>query len=342
MLRCATVQTMSWQGYGSPEASGHPAHSDRPAADASAEPAPPPVPAVSAAPAPPSAPPPLSPSLSPPASGPPAPARTAGSAGGTGLVVLVVAVAAVAGMIFTGVGLWRTVAAGRSERAAAGATPSATPPSRSSAPAAPAVPATPAAQVPSHSPEAQVRPKVSGWLGVGSEKYRLAYDVPPAWGINGPGVVLGFEDRRGQVRTAMSATAEFRRGYCPRRPNAARAAAGFNGYVDAALGPVARHAARRWADAAFETEDGRPPTVSLSAPRTLRLGGMRAVRVTATATVHSDDACEPQRGVVHAVATPGRGESKTTVFVIWADQGTADAAAPATLRKMIRSLRPLR
>lgn len=268
-------------------------------------------------------------------------------AGGTGLAVLIIGVAAAATLIFTGAGIWVAVSGDVSAQAsasgsapAAGSEGSGSPGEAGPVETAGAAPAGPGG--PSSAPATKVRPKVRGWTGVGSTKYRLAYDVPTSWQANGPDVVIGFEDRRSRVLAAMSGSAEYEKGYCPGRRSSARAAAGFNGHADDDLASVAKDAARKWAVAAYQPDDGPEPTVTLSAPKRVRAGGLRAVRVTANATVHSPDGCYPPRGLAHAVAVPGRGKSKTTVFVIWADQGVSDAATGADLRKMIRSLRPLR
>lgn len=263
--------------------------------------------------------------------GPPPPSRPPGN---TGLVVLIVALAAVAVVIFGGAGVW--VAMSDDDRA------------KVTAPRSPA-PGTGPAESPGTSPSAgsagtpvrQVRPKVRGWQGVASEKYKLAYDAPRSWKVNAPGVIIGFEERKGGVLAAMSSTSEFKKGFCASSRTSARAAVGFNGYVDTALAPVASDAARKWAVAAYKPDGGREPTLSLTGPRAFTVGGMKAVQVTAQATVHSSDTCDPPRGVAHAVAMKGRGTSKTTVFVVWADQSVADQASSAEIRKMIGSLRPL-
>jgi hypothetical protein len=266
-------------------------------------------------------------------------AAPASRSGSTGLVVLVVALAAAATLIFTGAGIWVAVAGDTAAPAsAAGSAPGAgqagSPGPAGTGGAAPATPGPSAVT--------KVRPKVRGWTGIGSTKYRMAYDVPPSWQANDPGVIIGFEDRQAKILAAMSGSAEYKKGYCPSSRSSARAAAGFNGYVDGDLALVAKDAARKWAVAAYRPDNGPDPTVTLTTPRRLRVGGLRAVRVTANAAVRSRDGCDPPRGLAHAVALSGRGESKTTVFVIWADQSVSDAAADADLRKMIRSLRPLR
>ncbi|GLZ11213.1 hypothetical protein Acsp04_14480 [Actinomadura sp. NBRC 104425] len=194
---------------------------------------------------------------------------------------------------------------------------------------------------PSAEPVSTVPVKVTGWKAVTSDKYGFTYDVPKSWRINSPTLLIGFEDKDGKPLAAMSATAEYRDGFCASERVSSRAATGFNQYIDGTVPQVAEHAARKWAKAAYTPDNGPEPNVSLSTPRTVSVGRHKGVHVVADVTAISQAApCQPPRALVHIVAVPGREKGKTVAFVLYADQGVADAAPKRTLEKIAGSLRP--
>ncbi|HEU5023974.1 MAG TPA: hypothetical protein VFV01_03550 [Spirillospora sp.] len=193
---------------------------------------------------------------------------------------------------------------------------------------------------PEPEPVSTVRPRVPGFKAVTSAKYGLSYDVPASWRVRDPGLLIGFEPAGGEQRAAMSATAEFRLGFCRDAPGADRAAAGFQQYVDGGLAAVAEDAARKWATDAYAPDGGRPPAVTLKAPKTVRVGRAYAVRVHADAVPNGGGACAAPSGSVDVLAIPGTGPGKTTVFVVLRDTGVPDAAPAAVVEKVIGSVRP--
>ncbi|WP_329519924.1 hypothetical protein [Spirillospora sp. NBC_01491] len=198
--------------------------------------------------------------------------------------------------------------------------------------------ATPKPQPPE--PVSTVLPRVKGWKAVSSGKYGLTYDVPGSWRVKSPDLLIGFEDAGGKPTAAMSATAVFREGYCGEP--AERAASGFNQYVDGVPAQVAGHAARTWAAGAYAREGALAPAVSLAPAETVRVGRVNAVHVRADVLVKAPGGCVPPRAVVHALAVPATGTAagKTTVFVLFSDQGVGDAASPRDLKRIVGSVRP--
>ncbi|GLW62676.1 hypothetical protein Arub01_09200 [Actinomadura rubrobrunea] len=193
---------------------------------------------------------------------------------------------------------------------------------------------------PKPEPVSTVPPRVKGWKAVSSDKYRLTYDVPKPWKVNSTGLLIGFEDADGKPLAAMSATAEYRAGRCGDEPVAKRAAAGFNQYVDGTVAQVAEHAAYKWAKAAYTPEEGTLPKVTVSRPRPVRAGRLTGQYVEAdVAGISRTEPCLPPRAVVYIVAVPGLEKGTTVAFVIYADQGVAEAAPKETLEKIARSLR---
>ncbi|TDD73412.1 hypothetical protein [Actinomadura rubrisoli] len=192
-------------------------------------------------------------------------------------------------------------------------------------------------RTPEPEPVSTVRPRVKGWKAVTSAKYGLTYDVPAGWQIKDPELLIGFEGADGRPSAAMSATAVFREGYCK---HAERAATGFNQYVEGGLKEVARHAANKWATNAYTPDDGQAPVVMLRAPEAVRVGRARAVHVRAAVVPKNPGSCGSPSAIVDAVAVPGTGPGKTTVFVLFSDQGVPDAAPVRDLAKILGSLRP--
>ncbi|MGP4027600.1 hypothetical protein [Actinomadura sp. 3N407] len=202
-----------------------------------------------------------------------------------------------------------------------------------------------ASALPSSSPEPEpvstVPPKVKGWKAVSSAKYGLTYDVPPSWRILPPTTLIGWDAVKGGQRSMMSSAAVFREDTCKDGDDGySRAHTGFNQYVDARLDEAAEHAANKWATNAYTVEGSPAPSIALSAPQTVRVGGAEAVHIRADVAVKATGPCYSPTAVVHAVAVPGVAPGKTTVFLLLSDQGVPDAAPKAELKKILGGLRP--
>jgi hypothetical protein len=186
----------------------------------------------------------------------------------------------------------------------------------------------------------------SGWLTQQSTRYGYAYAVPPTWKVRDPDTSVGFENRAHQL-TLMTAPADYRAGFCPATPSATRATAGFAAGSTSSLGSLATDSAEAWATAAYQPDQGgSPPTVTYTRPAQVTVGGLQAAAVTATVTVHAKGACNPPTAAVYALALPARpgpgGQDEPSTFIVVADQGVADAAAPPDLRAIVGSVRPTR
>ncbi|MFI0485922.1 hypothetical protein [Actinomadura sp. 9N215] len=196
---------------------------------------------------------------------------------------------------------------------------------------------------PEPEPVSTVPPEVKGWKAVSSAKYGLTYDVPKAWRVLPSGTLSGFEGINGGKPVMMSSTAVFRDDACKDGDDEySRGNTGFNQYVEGGVAEVAKHAANKWATHGYSVEGAPAPAVTLSAPETVKVGRAKAVHVRADVVVKAKGKCDSPSAVVHAVAVPGVGPSKTTVFVLLSDQGVPDALPKAELKKILGSLRPSR
>ncbi|GAA4229051.1 hypothetical protein GCM10022254_20630 [Actinomadura meridiana] len=194
---------------------------------------------------------------------------------------------------------------------------------------------------PEPEPSSTVPPRVRGWKAVSSAKYGLTYDVSPSWRILPSGTLHGYEGVNGGNPVMMSSGAEFREGACKDGDDEYdRADTGFNQYVVGDVLKVANHAANKWATNGYSEEGAPAPVVTLSAPKTVRVGRARAVYIRADVVVKAGKKCSPPKAVVHTVAVPGVAPGLTTVFVLLADQGVPDALPNADMRKILASLRP--
>jgi hypothetical protein len=58
------------------------------------------------------------------------------------------------------------------------------------------------------------KPTIPGWKVVVNPKYGTAFDVPPEWILDDPGVITGFENEDGKPLITMSAPATYKEKWC--------------------------------------------------------------------------------------------------------------------------------
>jgi hypothetical protein len=261
----------------------------------------------------------------PPGFPPPPPQRSQ-----AGVIIAIVAVAVV--LLGGGVVAAVLLAAHDAHRQAVG-------PPISAPPSAPLVPGPSApGSLPTSAPPSAPA-KVPGWRAVVAVSHGVTYDVPPTWKVQSPTMIVGFEDAHGRPEVAGSGAADYKQGYCHGHSASWRAETAVAGYATTDLAADAADAARKWGTYAYTPDNGQAPAVSLGAATAVDAGGTPAKEVTATVTVRDhSDACNPPRGVVHAVATTLK-NGKVAVLIVVADQGVGDAAADADLQKIATSLR---
>ena len=273
------------------------------------------------------------PTYSPPGGFGPPPPR---SGGGAGAAVALVALAVV--ILIGGITIVVLLSRGDPKPAPPTASPGALGESSSPTPGS----ATPGSPAPGTSPS--VRPRIAGWQGVASVNHDLAYDVPPGWQLKSPSTIVGFEDDDGKPLAAMSGAAGIERGDCTTVRSGVSGGEAPDTSASAKLSDLpgtAQYGARRWANAGYKPKNGRAPTVRLSGPTRVTLGGVTGYQVTANVTVNGRrGTCDPPSAVVYAVAFPST-KGDPVLFVCYADRGIPNATSDQDIRRVISTLRPL-
>lgn len=227
-------------------------------------------------------------------------------------------------------------------RTIAGATPTA-----SSASASPAAPRqSPTSRTPSRSPTlapatpspSQVPAVVPGWTAVESREL-VAYDVPSDWTVEDGSLLVGFQASDGLVIMHNSAT--YKDDVCPGTGSSSRGRAG----LVSAKQPQARQAApavsEQWAKVAASDDGGTGASVGTTTVSTVKVAGgsIEATAASTVLTIPHPEACQAPSMTFTAVSFEVRG--RVVVFMLYLDQGVADALAQDVAAGVIGSLRPI-
>jgi hypothetical protein len=215
---------------------------------------------------------------------------------------------------------------------------------------APAKPSASRTKPPTGTPPSDPRPVVPGWQVMLAPGYGVAYDLPPAWKMEGPGTFLGFEDASGNGLAGERAPARLMKGKCT------RAQSGLKGGSDPAAKPTAEQLlalrggaeeeARKWASAAYGegNEYDRAPKVSEGETSTITAHGITAGKAVMTVTpMAKPNTCAPARAVVATIgmaATRNPSAVGPLYLTIFADRSVPGQATDDEIDKIIGSLRP--
>jgi hypothetical protein len=186
----------------------------------------------------------------------------------------------------------------------------------------------------------QTDPVIPGWQGVLSPRDKAAYDTPPDWQVESPGTIVGFEDNEGKPVALMHGVATYKPDACPDSPGSYRGHVGFVTADDLDPKKAAPGAAKLFADAAALNEDGTKARVTVSAPTPVKVAqnSIDAVRASATLTNDKPDGCDAPSIEFTAIAFKTGGQ--TGLFMMYMDQGTADALPADVAEQVISSVRP--
>lgn len=177
---------------------------------------------------------------------------------------------------------------------------------------------------------------VAGWKTAIHGARHVAYDVPPDWKVQSPGVIVGYEDANGPI-SAMSAASSFRDGYCAGKSGSNRAIAGVPAtQPTGGLATEANRLVQLWAKGVSADWSKARTTFRAAAP-TVLTGGVKGQLAVATIEPNSADRCDPPVEIV--VAVTFRSSIGTSGFVLTADQGPSDAAPRATVDRIVRTVR---
>ncbi|MGQ0841816.1 hypothetical protein [Actinokineospora sp.] len=198
----------------------------------------------------------------------------------------------------------------------------------------------PASKTPTEVSDITVDPVIAGWQGVLSFKEKVAYDVPPGWKPEKPGVLVGFEDNEGKPTATMHGVSTYKPDACTGVRGSYRGRVGLvtAGKVETTL--AAKNGVKLFAEAAALNTDGSKSPVTATEPVSTKVaqGKIDAVLATATLTVDQPGDCPSPTVLFTAVAF--KNGADTALFMMYADQGVPDALAPDVAQQVIASLRP--
>jgi hypothetical protein len=208
---------------------------------------------------------------------------------------------------------------------------------------APSTSHTPGTPTSGSSPSVAAPPAVvPGWQVVTAPKAGIAYDVPPDWKVDTPDTVVGFSDNQGNPQVEMNYAATYKEGFCTGHSGSFRAQTGVNSTQTADPGQAATETAQTWANAGYPGNNNTPPTITAGAPQPITVAGDAGMVVRDTLTVHSTDPCDPPNAEIDVVALPlAAPNTGCGQLIVYADQGTPDAAPAQELQQIISSLRAL-
>jgi hypothetical protein len=190
-------------------------------------------------------------------------------------------------------------------------------------------------------------PAIAGWKPVVSDDNPFAFDVPPDWTVENPGVIVGFEAPGGEL-LSLHGVARFKSNFCPYLDVSARAQAGFTAIrADEVSGirQAAEETLLRWAEAAYSSADfAKQPRVSLTKSQPVRVfaGATEAMEVTATMRPVEPNGCSPPSVSITAVALPLSADADSMryhVHLTLADQEVGEGLPPEVTAKVISSIR---
>jgi len=196
-------------------------------------------------------------------------------------------------------------------------------------------------------PQPVTLPVVAGWKPVVSDDHPFAFDVPPDWTVENPGVIVGFEAPGGEL-LSLHGVARFKSNFCPYLDVSSRAQAGFTAIrADEVTGPreAAEETVLRWAEAAYSSADfAKQPRVTVTKAQPVQVfgGSVEAMEMTATVRPVEPNACSPPSVAITAVVLPLSADADAMryhVHLTLADQEIGEGLQPDVAAEIISSIR---
>ncbi|WP_445516002.1 hypothetical protein [Streptomyces sp. NEAU-174] len=192
-----------------------------------------------------------------------------------------------------------------------------------------------------------VKAVIPGWKPVVSPKRHNAFDVPPDWTIESPGLSTGFEDDKGKPLVVMSAPARYKKDYCSVKDKdgyvdkSHAAGAGSKGAQGAkSEASAAKIEAENWVFAAFDQKQTGTRKVT-DAKKFKSAHGLEGYTASATVTgVKKTDKCTTDGKSVTVTYTDTNGDFAT--WVLYSVKGTKEEVPDSTIKKIMSSLRPVK
>ncbi|WP_298181001.1 hypothetical protein [Saccharomonospora sp.] len=203
----------------------------------------------------------------------------------------------------------------------------------------------PGEELPTTAPSPETRVvvpvEVDGWQSVVQSDGDYAYDVPPDW-VPKPDVLHGWESEDDSSFT-LATSAFVGEGYCADDADRQRGGSGLTVAEGRDGDTIAADTVRRFAEAAYKSDAGTDPEVTVKPPETVEVsfgsGQRQASLVLADVVVHDDgDGCFPDTALVGALAVETSSD-KAVVFVAYDGQDAPDASSEEELTQLLTSLR---
>lgn len=172
-------------------------------------------------------------------------------------------------------------------------------------------------------------------------KYGLTYTVPSGNGWRPSNqTVVGYSDPSGQGTLATyGAVSDYGAHYCPATDTSSLAFIGVRGRNGVDVATAARQEIEK-TPALFAAPDAREPRVEISPPVESTLGGLPAVRYTASISdLPQVASCDPARSEFTVVAVPAPATAEVAVFVLRRHIGLEDSLSGSVVDDIVRTIR---
>lgn len=262
----------------------------------------------------------------------------------TTIVAIVAATAVVATAVITGVIVFGNDDDKEADQGKGGPAAASTPASSPSEPA-------PASSAPVDNPRGaeDAKPTIAGWKVVTNPKHGTQFDVPPTWQVVGPGVSIGFEDKKkgdGTPLVVMSAPSSYQSKWCSvdsdkdgRVEDWGLANAGTKGGKGAKdSASAAFNEAGNWAWAAYaQLEPKGTVKVEKAKPYTTKSGLVGSVSTATAVGVKKRTRCDTDGKSIAFTFKDDKGEFKS--WVLYGTKGNPDELADATIQQILSTVR---
>ena len=184
----------------------------------------------------------------------------------------------------------------------------------------------------------QVPAVVPGWSAVESREL-VVYDVPPDWSVEQGSLLVGFQAAAGLVIMHNSATYQDRT--CPGDASSSRGRAGLVSTKESSPRGAAAAASEQWAKVAASDDGGPGASVGDTSVTTIKVaaGSVEATAATTVLTIPQPQPCQAPAMTFTAVSFEVEG--RVVVFMLYLDQGVADALPADVATRILGSLRPI-
>ncbi|WP_031467323.1 hypothetical protein [Sciscionella sediminilitoris] len=210
----------------------------------------------------------------------------------------------------------------------------------SSAPASASLPAPPSVKTDGLTAKDVSVPAVTGdkgWQGVKDLREKTAYDVPPGWKVEKPGLLTGYQSKDGKHILSGHAVSTYKSGYCLDDAHVSR---GFVAWktvsrsVDKDM--AVRNLATNLVTLAASDKNTLPHMPTPQVTATTVYGGKPARMAKVSAVPISQQCGAPKRTAIAVGFTANIGN---VVVLICYDEGVPDAPAQGDIDRIIASLR---